>query len=66
MGIERIYHCDGPNCERHVRTTGARPPLFLAVSEGADHELHFCGWDCLLRLAATKEPEEVIPAGLES
>jgi hypothetical protein len=63
MSIERTFYCDGPDCDRHVRTTGTRPPMFLTVSEDADHESHFCGWDCVLRFAAAKEPEEVIPVG---
>jgi hypothetical protein len=62
MSLERVFYCDGPECERHVRTTGALPPNFLTVSEDADHAFHFCGWDCLLRHAAAREPEEVIPA----
>jgi hypothetical protein len=61
MAIERIFRCDGPDCERHVRTTGVRPPMFLIVAEDADHELHFCGWDCILKYAAEKPPEEVVP-----
>jgi hypothetical protein len=63
MSIERTFYCDGPDCDRHVRTTSTLPPVFLTVSEGADHASHFCGWDCVLRFAATKEPEEVIPVG---
>lgn len=62
MSIERTFCCDGPECERHVRTTGTRPPMFLTVAE-ADHESHFCGWNCVLRYAAEKPPEVVIVAG---
>jgi hypothetical protein len=63
MSIERVYHCDGPDCENHARTAGDLPPTsFLAVREDADHTQHFCGWDCLLRFAAEKPPAEVIPA----
>jgi hypothetical protein len=62
VSIERIFTCDWRECERHVRTTGTRPPMFLTVAEGADHELHFCSWDCVLRYAGEKPPEEVIPA----
>lgn len=62
MSVERTFYCDGPDCERHVRTMKVTPPMFLTLSEEG-HESHFCGWDCVLRLAATKEPEEVIPAG---
>jgi len=58
MSIERIFYCDGPECERHVRTAALRS-LFLTVTEGSK-TLHFCGWDCILRHAAAKEPETVI------
>lgn len=63
MSIERIFHCDGPDCERNVKTTRTRPEMFLTVSERGGPPLHFCGWDCVLRHAATKEPEQVIAAG---
>ena len=60
MSIERVFHCDGPECERFVRTLRLRPEMFLTVSEHGGPNLHFCGWDCVLRHAATKEPEQVI------
>jgi hypothetical protein len=62
MSIERIYYCDGPECERHVRTAAHRPAAgFVFVTEGGSGgTLHFCGWDCVLKYAATKPPEEVI------
>lgn len=60
MSIERLFHCDGPECERHVQTASARPPVFLTVRDGAD-SLHFCTWDCLLKHAASKPPSEVFP-----
>lgn len=65
MSIERIFHCDGPDCERHVRTMRDHPPMFLTViaHEDANHHSHFCGWDCVLRHAATIEPEQVIAGG---
>ena len=62
MSIERIFHCDGPDCERFMRTMRRRTDHFLVVSEGAT-ALHFCGWDCVLRHAAAKEPEQVVAAG---
>jgi hypothetical protein len=60
MAIERTFYCDGPDCERHVRT-GRRTcsHVFLTVTEQS-YALHFCGWDCVLRYAAAKEPETVI------
>lgn len=65
MTIERIFHCDGPECERYMRTMRTRTEHFLVVSDGGT-SLHFCGWDCVLRHAATKEPEQVIAAGADS
>lgn len=61
MSVERIFYCDGPDCERHAQTRQERPPVFLTVAEPDSEDRHFCGWDCLLRHAATKEPETVIP-----
>lgn len=64
MSIERVYYCDGPDCENHARTAGDLPPTsFLAVREDTAASHHFCGWDCLLKFAATKPPIEAIPAG---
>lgn len=62
--IERVFHCDQAECERHVRTAAARPSAgagFLTIT-GWGKPLHFCGWDCVLRFAAQFEPELVIPA----
>lgn len=62
MSVERIFHCDGPECDHHVRSRLEQPPVFLTMTsrEPDRVELHFCGWDCVLRHAATKEPETVI------
>jgi hypothetical protein len=62
MAIERTFYCDGPECERHVRTAADRPLAeFIFITEGGfDNELHFCTWDCVLRYAAAKPPEEVL------
>lgn len=64
MSVEHIFYCDGPGCERHVRTQQPRPPVFVTVLEndglGLEREIHFCGWDCVLRYAGQKEPEEII------
>lgn len=65
MSVERTFRCDGPECDRHVHTRRSDPPEgsgFLSVT-GDGPELHFCGWDCLLRHSASKEPEQVIPVG---
>jgi hypothetical protein len=62
MAIERVFHCDGPDCERHVKTAASRPEAgFVFVTEGGSAAtLHFCTWDCVLKYAATKPPSEVI------
>ncbi|MEA2252518.1 MAG: hypothetical protein QOG70_2760 [Solirubrobacteraceae bacterium] len=60
MTIERVFHCDGPECERRGHTTRLRHEMFLVVSERGGSALHFCGWDCVLRYAATKEPEQIV------
>ena len=65
MSIERTFYCDGPDCERYFRTRRLRTEHFLVVTEQGV-SLHFCGWDCVLRHAATKEPEQVIPVGPDS
>ena len=64
MSIERVFHCDRADCERHVRSIDTHPPTFLTVTGDADRDLHFCSWDCLLLYAGTKPPSEVIPAEL--
>lgn len=65
MSIERIFHCDGPDCDRHVRTRRDSPPMFLTVHDDTAPDVHFCGWDCALRYAAQKEPETVISGSSE-
>ena len=62
MSIERIFYCDGPDCDRHTRTASSRSVTFLTVTEGTSRSLHFCSWDCILRHAAEKPPTEVIQA----
>lgn len=66
MSVERTFHCDGPDCERSVRTPKTSPPMFIVVAEHGGDDLHFCGWDCVLRHAATKEPELVVPGSSDS
>lgn len=61
MTIERVFHCDGPECERHMRTTKAKPRMFLTVTRDIDPTMHFCGWDCALRYAAAREPTVYVP-----
>lgn len=57
--MEPTYRCDAEGCERHV--IGPRTNPFLTVIDTTiDEPLHFCGWSCLLKHAATFPPEEVI------
>lgn len=64
MSIERIFYCDGPNCECNARTASPRPVGFLTVTEhGPGRAQHFCSWDCILRHAAEKPPTEIVAAG---
>jgi hypothetical protein len=62
MSIERIFYCDGPDCERHVRTASSRPEAgYIFVTEGGStRTLHFCNWDCVLKYAAAKPPVDVV------
>lgn len=60
MSVEHTFRCEGPDCERHVITQRDRPPVFLTVLADDGPDLHFCGWDCVLRYAATIQPEQVI------
>jgi hypothetical protein len=62
MSIERIFYCDGPECERHVRTAQSRPTDFIIVTDGSGRSLHFCEWDCILKHAAEKPPSEIVAA----
>jgi hypothetical protein len=62
MSIERIFYCDGPECEAHIRTASPRPQgEFITVTESASRPLHFCSWDCILKHAAEIPPVEVVP-----
>ena len=62
VGVERIYHCDAPECEGHVRTSSQKPAGGLITTTvkdpGGQATFHFCNWDCVLRFAATQEPAE--------
>ena len=61
MSIRRVYYCDGPECRRHVETASASAAPFITVTENTGRSLHFCGWDCVLKHAATFPPAETIP-----
>jgi hypothetical protein len=62
VSVDYTFRCDGPGCPRHVATPSPTPPVFLVVSVRDGNDLHFCGWDCVIRYGATMEPEEVIDA----
>jgi hypothetical protein len=61
VSIERVFYCDGPDCEGHTRTARSRAMDMIVVTEGTGRSLHFCSWDCILRHAAEKPPVEMIP-----
>lgn len=67
MSVERIFHCDGPECDRNVQTQAEHPPTFVTTYEepGFPHEprneMHFCSWNCVLKYAVKFEPPEIIP-----
>ena len=63
MSIERIFYCDGPDCERHVQTGRPSPPAFLTLTEETGHTEHFCSWDCILKRAASMPPAEAVTFG---
>jgi hypothetical protein len=63
MTMEPTYRCDAAECERHVVGPPAdRNPFLTVVDSTVPEPLHFCGWSCLLKHAATFPPEEVIEA----
>lgn len=65
MSIERVFYCDGPDCQRHVRTMAEFPSCgFIETRQASagfpDARNHFCSWDCLMKFAAQHPPPEVI------
>jgi hypothetical protein len=61
VSVERTYFCDGLACERKISEAAAKgAPGSLLTIAGDGDDLHFCGWDCVLRHAGTKEPEQVL------
>jgi hypothetical protein len=63
MSVERVHHCDGPECQHHARVLavlGRAPVGFMTVTAHEEPDLHFCGWECVLRYAAQIEPDLVI------
>lgn len=69
MSVERTFHCDWRECDRHLRTTLLHAPDFITVVErdpAGERELHFHSWDCVLHYAGEIEPIEVISFREES
>jgi hypothetical protein len=63
MSIDRIFYCDGPDCDDSVQTDAAQPPgSFLTVTQDDAEPEHFCSWDCLLKRAAAMPPSELVEA----
>lgn len=60
MTIERVFYCNGPDCEAHARTARRHATTFLTVTSPGEPTKHFCSWDCVLRHAATLEPTTTI------
>jgi hypothetical protein len=66
VSLATSYACDGPDCQRHVKGNRSNTiPMgcgFITVMQHITpyEQMHFCGWDCVLRYAATIDPETVI------
>lgn len=64
MTREPIYHCNGPDCDRHQQSMN-RPPLrgWIEVRDGDNpgEIMDFCSWDCVMKFAAAQPPVEVLP-----
>jgi hypothetical protein len=58
--IGKAWYCDGPGCEVHTAPILSRGH-FLVVSMPGEPRRHFCGWDCVMKYGATREPDEIIP-----
>lgn len=68
--LERIYHCDGPDCDATTHTFRRIPEssgwLYITWSAGRKGDGNpkkpltrvFCSWDCVLRFAARFEPTD--------
>lgn len=69
MKLEGVIHCEA-DCENHAHVgpdtmAADRLPVgWLRVTEfggSTDPQEAFCGWECLLKHAATYEPPTIIP-----
>lgn len=56
MTVERIFHCDGPGCQRHGSD---QYPGWIVIHDESG-ERHFCSWDCVMKYAARFPPSERI------
>lgn len=67
--IARAWHCDGPECNVHTHAIPCpHPPVgWIVVDYGvgsqapAERAGEFCGWECVMKHAATFPPPIVIP-----
>jgi hypothetical protein len=64
MTVERRFYCDGPDCERFVRTLKPKPPEgsgFITAGEAIDGAeiKHFCTWDCCMKWSAQQPVAEI-------
>ena len=50
--------CDAPDCDTWQR--GTQPEGWLEVQRfGEGIDLHFCGWECVIRYGAQHEPPTI-------
>ncbi len=74
MKIEGMLWCEGPDCEAHERvgvpnmSVGRLPVGWVKVVEYGDtgpDETAYCGWNCVLKTAATIPTPEYFPFNTE-
>lgn len=67
MAVDRVLHCDGPDCNNRVQT--ADPPPYIPIGwievrqglHAGPITREFCDWECVMKYAATFPPPEIIP-----
>lgn len=65
MKRDIIWHCEAAECDTH-QSSAAPPDIppfgWIVVTERTYVERSYavCGWDCVLKLAATVPPVEII------
>ncbi len=59
MSVERVFHCDAPDC--NTSASDEYPHWLALLSKNGDPDLHFCNMDCVMKYAAANsEPPEVV------